>query len=654
MRVRVVFAAMAVAAVFVGAAEAAPRYTALGDSFAAGPLIPAPLAPLGCLKSSSNYGRIAQRTLAYEEYRDATCSGAETGDMFAPQNVSPGGPNPRQLDSLSVENKLVTLTIGGNDIGFSDLAQDCVSVLPFGSPCRDQYTRGGDQISARIAETAPKVDEVLAGIRARSPDAKILVVNYSAIFPHTGSGCWPRMPVAPADVRWLRSKHEELNAMLAAEASKDDRAVIVDVYGASRGRDACAGSGARWVEPYVPGNAAAPYIPTSGGCRRWRRWWWRTRTTRETARCGVAGSRRTLRRMLTSLVKIGAVAVVLALAAAAPAAADSIAYIKDGDVWLAAPDGGHQQRITRTGNYSYVSQADTGEMIALAPGERLHKLSRTGKVLADFGTVVSDGMPQAGPVNRFHGPFNPEISPDGTKVAFEWFNDSYSEGTGCSDATVPPCFVYKQSQGVAITHADRYTGPEAFGLMTGWIYPHWMSNDMLLRSYSGAIMNDDAVFTAVGAGLADSQLDPWFFDEWGYGVDDVELSRDLQTVVGIAGQASEKLRVYRTLMHPFGAPDWNHTPFREGNQPVAQPCFELLDPVGGKFQSTSLAPDGHGSPTASATASGSRRWTAPRRAPAGSRFPAAASPIGARPTSRRRSRRARRPSALGRRAGRSR
>ena len=298
--------------------------------------------------------------------------------------------------------------------------------------------------------------------------------------------------------------------------------------------------------------------------------------------------------MLSSLVKIGAAAVVLALAAAAPAAADSIAYVKDGDVWLATPDGSRQQRITRTGIYSYVSQADTGEMIALAPGERLHKLSRTGTVLADFGTVVSDGMPQAGPVNRFHGPFNPEISPDGSKVAFEWMNDSYSEGTGCSETSVPPCFVYRQSQGVAITHSDRYTGPEEFGLMTGWIYPHWMANDTLLRSYSGAVMNDDAVFTAVGAGLADKQLDPWFFDERGYGVDDVELSRDLATVVGIAGQSSEKLRVYRTLMHPFGAPNWDHTPFKQGNQPVAQPCYELGDPVGGKFESTSLAPDGRG------------------------------------------------------------
>jgi lysophospholipase L1-like esterase len=264
MRVRVFALAIAVAAVLAGTAEAAPRYTALGDSFAAGPLIPNPVAPLGCLKSSNNYGRIAQRTLAFAEFRDVTCSGADTGDMFAPQNVSPGGPNPPQLDSLSADTELVTLTIGGNDIGFSDLAQDCVSVLPFGSPCRNRYTSGGDQISARIAATAPRVDAVLDAIEARAPDARVLVVNYSAIFPHSGGGCWPRMPVTPSDVRWLREKHLELNAMLAQQAGANG-ATIVDVYGASAGRDACAGSGTRWVEPYMPGNAAAPLHPNLRG-----------------------------------------------------------------------------------------------------------------------------------------------------------------------------------------------------------------------------------------------------------------------------------------------------------------------------------------------------------------------------------------------------
>ena len=264
MRVWVVLAAVVAAAVLAGAAQAAPRYTALGDSYAAGPLIPLPLSPFGCLKSSNNYGRIAQRTLRYDEYRDATCSGAETEDMTQPQNVSPG-PNPPQFNSLSTDNELVTISIGGNDIGFSELAQNCVSILPWGSPCRDEYTDGGnDEISDRIEETAPKVAAVIQGIRQRSPDAAILVVNYSAIFPHSGSGCYPKMPVARGDVRWLRSKHEELNAMLAEQASANG-AEIVDVYATSVGRDACASSTRRWVEPYIPATAAAPLHPNLRG-----------------------------------------------------------------------------------------------------------------------------------------------------------------------------------------------------------------------------------------------------------------------------------------------------------------------------------------------------------------------------------------------------
>jgi lysophospholipase L1-like esterase len=265
-RVRVAVVAGVAALALAGTAHAAPRYVALGDSFAAGPLIPLPLPPLGCLKSSNNYSHIAQRRLGFAEFRDATCSGAETDDMTQPQNVSPG-PNPPQFDALSADTALVTLTIGGNDIGFSGLAEDCVSILPFGSPCRDRYVRGGqDEISRRIAETAPKVDAVLDGIRVRSPQARVLVVNYSAIVPHTGRGCYPRMPVARGDVPWLREKHEELNAMLARQAAANG-AGVVDVYAASVGRDACASASVRWVEPYVPSTLAAPLHPNLAGMR---------------------------------------------------------------------------------------------------------------------------------------------------------------------------------------------------------------------------------------------------------------------------------------------------------------------------------------------------------------------------------------------------
>jgi lysophospholipase L1-like esterase len=228
--------------------------------YAAGPLIPLQLPPFGCLKSSSNYAHLAELRLRFPEFRDPSCSGAETEDMTQAQGVTPG-PNPPQFGSLSAGNALVTVQIGGNDIGFSSIAKDCLSLTPDGSPCRDKYDPGGqDEISRRIAEAAPKVDAVLDGIRARSPQARILVVNYSAILPHTGDGCFPQMPVSRADVPYMRAKEEELNAMLAQQAAANG-AQLVDVYAASVGHDACQLPGIRWVEPVVPVNAAAPLHP---------------------------------------------------------------------------------------------------------------------------------------------------------------------------------------------------------------------------------------------------------------------------------------------------------------------------------------------------------------------------------------------------------
>ena len=253
-----VVAALALALPASAAAE--PNYVALGDSFVAGPFIPVQIPPWGCLKSDHNYAHLAAPGIGLA-LRDPSCSGAETDDMTQEQGVWPE-PNPPQFDELGPDTQLVTLGIGGNDIGFSSLAEDCFSPnSPSGSRCKDQYTAGGsDEISGRIAETAPKVAAVLQGIHARSPDARVLVVNYPSIFPDEGPGCWPQMPVADGDVAWLREKQKELNQMLADQAAANG-ASLVDWYAASIGHDACQPPGIKWVEGPVPMNAAAPVHP---------------------------------------------------------------------------------------------------------------------------------------------------------------------------------------------------------------------------------------------------------------------------------------------------------------------------------------------------------------------------------------------------------
>jgi lysophospholipase L1-like esterase len=271
-RFAIVIAALALALIGVAVPTAAPAkegirsYVALGDSFTAGPLIANQLDdPVGCFRSDHNYPHLVAASLRIAESLDASCSGASTEDMTAPQEVDPGPDNPPQLDRLDDRTQVVTVSIGGNDIGYADIIRTCATADRTGTPCQDEYVDGGnDEISDRIADTAPKVDDVLEGIRSRAPDARVFVVNYLSLLPETGSGCWPQMPFADADVPYLRGKQHELNAVLRKQAAAND-ATLVDVFAASIGHDACQTPGVRWAEPIVGASSAPPGHPNQLG-----------------------------------------------------------------------------------------------------------------------------------------------------------------------------------------------------------------------------------------------------------------------------------------------------------------------------------------------------------------------------------------------------
>jgi lysophospholipase L1-like esterase len=259
-----VFAALSPAP--ASAPAAAQSYVALGDSYTAGPAVPNQLPdPLGCLRSDRNYPHLVAPALT-QTLRDVSCSGATTDDFLAPQPVL-GGPNPPQLDAVHRDAGTVSMQIGGNDIGFLEIIVRCASPLPQGTPCQDVYVRNGtDEISRRIAATATKVAAALAEVHRRGPRARVLVLGYPSILPDDRPGCWPVLPITPADVGYLRAKEKELNAMLADQAAAAG-ATYVDVYGPSVGHDACQPPGTRWVEPLVPLAPAAPVHPNALGMR---------------------------------------------------------------------------------------------------------------------------------------------------------------------------------------------------------------------------------------------------------------------------------------------------------------------------------------------------------------------------------------------------
>lgn len=272
---RVCAAALATAALvvaFPGAAQAAAptgRYVALGDSFTSGPLIPTQV-DLNCVRSNRNYPALTAAAIGSSSFVDVSCGGAKTTDILAPGTGELGLAVPAQITAVTAATALVSIGIGGNDIGFSGIIQTCTEDSfdnPFGSPCRDRYTAGGtDQLRARINATAPKVANVLSAVHAAAPGARVIVVGYPAILPDSGYGCWPTVPIAFGDVPYLRGITKALNSMLAAAAAAGG-AGYVDTYTPSIGHDACRGSSTRWVEGLVPASSAAPFHPNATGER---------------------------------------------------------------------------------------------------------------------------------------------------------------------------------------------------------------------------------------------------------------------------------------------------------------------------------------------------------------------------------------------------
>lgn len=269
-RIGTLLAATALVVTLPAIASATPRfrhYVALGDSYAAiGSLLTVYGTP-GCFRSTDNYAANMARSLGVAAFTDVSCGSATTEHMTAPQQTGFATNRP-QFEALRADTDLVSMTVGGNDFGFSDVITACglASVGdPLVNPCQRQFTSGGtDQLAARVDAVAPKVAAVLAGIRQRSPNATIVVVGYLPVLPPT-IGCWPSVPLAVGDVAYLHGSQRRLDGMLAARAAAVS-ARSVDPSGIT-GHDACRLPWHRWVEPTLPAAPTTPFHPNATGQR---------------------------------------------------------------------------------------------------------------------------------------------------------------------------------------------------------------------------------------------------------------------------------------------------------------------------------------------------------------------------------------------------
>lgn len=244
-------------------ATAALRYIALGDSYSAasGVLPLDPAAPPACLRSTRNYPHVIAARIA-TQLNDVTCGAADTSDYFTSQ--SPGVAP--QLDAVTKDAQLITMTIGGNDssVFVNSIAQCGAAGLATrgqGSPCRDKY---GSSFETTVKNTTyPSLVRALKAVRAKAPQAKVGILSYPWIVPTSG-GCYPQMPVATGDVPYLRQLQATLNDAVRRAAAAAG-ATYVDLNTVSNGHDACQPIGVRWVEPVVGGTNPVIVHPNALG-----------------------------------------------------------------------------------------------------------------------------------------------------------------------------------------------------------------------------------------------------------------------------------------------------------------------------------------------------------------------------------------------------
>ncbi|MFJ8544349.1 SGNH/GDSL hydrolase family protein [Streptomyces sp. NPDC093586] len=241
-----------------------PNYVAMGDSYASGAGLPG-VKDAECDRTTGSYPSIVAGTSAGKNraFKDVTCSGATTRSIWNAQ-----GSKPPQINALTPNTKLVTLTIGGNDVGFTNVLATCALVKssdPDGSPCKRYFTTGKDVLGERINTVEGRVRDVITDIRRRSPDAKIVVVGYPALFPDNGVGC-AEVPFARQDFAFLRDTTLKLNRALARRAAAGGTGVsYADTYAPTVGHDMCQPRDRRFIESLAPAAGSMAAHPNGYG-----------------------------------------------------------------------------------------------------------------------------------------------------------------------------------------------------------------------------------------------------------------------------------------------------------------------------------------------------------------------------------------------------
>lgn len=232
------------------------RYVAMGSSYAAGAQI-GPLvadSPRRCGRTQNNYAHLLAARIGLD-LTDVSCGGATTAHI-----LGPWAELPPQIDAVTANTKLVTVTIGGNDLNY---VRNLMIATCGRTP--GMIPSAGRACPPIVWPTAInyqalewQLRKIAQEVRQRAPQATLIFVDYVDVVPD-GAGC-AEVPLDEAQMAAARATIREM-ARVTKRAANAEGALLLPMGKLSQGHEACSSNS--WSAGY-PGKPAA-WHPTAAG-----------------------------------------------------------------------------------------------------------------------------------------------------------------------------------------------------------------------------------------------------------------------------------------------------------------------------------------------------------------------------------------------------
>lgn len=222
------------------AASALPQYVALGDSYSSG-VGTRVFYNEGCSRSPEAYGPKVAAARGYTLSFQA-CSGATTTDV-----------NGKQLGTLSAGTALVTITIGGNDAGFSNVILNCALYY---FTCGSAISEANSFIQNKLPAL---LDTTYKNIRSRATTAHVVVLGYPHLFTSQGTTCNVNF-LTSSNEKKLNETGDKLDSVIKGRAEAH-RFTFVDPRTAFLPHEVCSSS--EWLngQSYPLSESYHPNVP---------------------------------------------------------------------------------------------------------------------------------------------------------------------------------------------------------------------------------------------------------------------------------------------------------------------------------------------------------------------------------------------------------